>query len=190
MRRLSSPLFALVAIGVIAFLGKAALANCIAHQPRNTVFTPPDLPFQWDCVTAGPLYEHERSWYLVTFKVKNQGQRRTVALKMQANIMDAFGDVLLSVPIIENANLGNGDSDGAVWAFHPPFSYHSVDHVSFEVLAVKFADGTVWKNPKELKTGPEPEARARLQRYAITAMNYDMESVIAPSPSPTPTRLH
>lgn len=189
MRRSSSPLFALLAIGIIAALGKAALANCIAHQPPNMVFSPPDLPLQWGCVTAGPLYEHQRNWYLITFKVTNQGQRRTAAFKMQANIVDAFGDILLSVPIVENASLGNGDSDGAVWSFHPPFSYQSVDHVVFHVLAVKFADGTLWNSPKEVKTGMLPSAHARLQRFAITGLNYDMGSVIAPSPSPTPSRF-
>jgi len=164
----------------------AAFANCIAHQPANMVFTPPALPLSWDCVTAGPLYEHERNWYLVTFKVTNRGEKRTAAFKMQANMIDTFGDVLLSVPIVETANLGSGDSDGAVFAFHPPFPHKSVEHVTFALLALKYADGNVWKNPVAMKTGPELGAAARLQRFPITALNYDMGSVIVPSPTPSP----
>jgi len=185
VRRDRSILLALAAAFASIAFGSGVLANCIAHQPANMVFTPPPLPLAWDCVTAGPLYEHERTWYLVTFRVTNQGAKRTAAFKLQANVMDTFGDILLSVPITETASLGRGDADGAVFAFHPPFPRGSVDHVAFAVLAVKYADGSVWKSPEQLKTGPEPGAAARLSRFPITGLNYDMGSVIVPSPSPT-----
>ena len=177
------------AVAMASIVSVPAWANCIAHQPADMVFKPPQgLALAWDCVTAGPLYEHERRWYVITFKVTNSGGRRTTALKLQADLVDAFGDVVLSVPIVENANLGTGHSDAAVWAFHPVVSPNSIDHVSFHVLAVKFADGTLWKNPAEPKAGPTPPPRAALQRFSIT--EYDMGSVIAPSPSPTATRRH
>jgi hypothetical protein len=164
-------------------------ANCIAHQPANMRFTPPaDLPLSWSCVTAGPLYEHERRYFLVTFKVTNHGEKRTEALKMQANVVDTFGDVLLSVPIVESAHLGKGDSDGAVFAFRPPFPANSVDHVSFYVLAVKWSDGTVWKAPAPPKTGTIAGAGVALQRFSMRWNNYDIGSEIVPSPSPSPTR--
>ena|ERR1700680_2608611 len=172
-------------------LSAIASANCIAHQPPNMQFTPPpDLQLKWDCVTAGPLYEHERRWYIVTFKVTNEGTRRTEALKMQANIVDTFGEVLLTVPVIDNAKLGQGDSNGAVFAFHPTFSPNSVDHVNFFVLAVKFADGSVWKNPLVPKSGPTAGGNVALQRFPMRWDTYDIGSEIAPSPSPYPTYSH
>lgn len=175
----------------MAGLGSPAAANCIAHQPANAKFTPPSgLSFQWDCVTAGPLYEHERRWYLVTFKFTNVGQLRTEAVKMQANLVDAFGEILLSIPIIENARLGNGDADGAVWAFRSPVDPHSVDHVNFFVLAAKFVDGTLWTSPHASpKIGPTPGPRADLRRFSM-AGNYDIGSVINPTPGPRPTRYY
>jgi len=184
-----------VVFGVAACLTVAlaasmpAWANCIAHQPRNMEFVPPkDLPMRWDCVTAGPLYEHTRKWYIVTFKVTNQGPRRTEARMMQANIVDTFGDVMLSVPITDNANLGRGDSNGAVFAFHPPFSPNSVDHVNFYVLAVKFTDGSIWKSADTPKTGPIASGQVALQRFPMRWDTYDIGSEIAPSPSPYPSR--
>ena len=152
-------------------------------------FTPPaGLQMTWTCVTAGPLYEHERSWYIITFKVRNDGAVRTEALKMQADVVDAFGDDLLSVPIVENARLATGDTDGAVFAFHPPFVPSSVDHVNLHVLAVRFADGSVWKNSSPAPTsGATPPPRAALQRFSMRWDSYDIGSVIAPSPSPSPS---
>jgi hypothetical protein len=169
--------------------GGAAQASCIAHQPPNMRFTAPaDLPLSWSCVTAGPLYEHERRWFLITFKLSNHGAKRTEALKMEANIYDTFGDILMTVPIVEAARLGNGDSDGAVFAFHPPFTPKSVDHVTFSVLAVKWSDGTVWKTPNPPKTGTMLGADVALQRFSMRWDNYDIGSDIVPSPSPTPAR--
>lgn len=142
----------------------------------------------WDCVTGGPLYDHETSWFIVTFKATNTDARRVAAMKLQANFVDAFGDVLRTVPIVENARLGNGDSDGAVWAFRPAVDKNSLDHVAFYVLAVKYEDGSLWHyaGPPP-KSGPTPAPRAGLRRFPITTLNYDMGSVIAPSPSPSPS---
>lgn len=124
--------FVLCLASMLGASGAAGRANCIAHQPPNMRFTPPaNLPLSWNCVTAGPLYEHERRRFLITFNVTNHGTKRTGALKMQANIVDTFGDILMTVPIVETARLGNGDSDGAVFAFRPPFPAKSVDHVAF-----------------------------------------------------------
>jgi hypothetical protein len=166
-----------------------AWANCIAHQPPNAIFPAPRGPeLQWTCVTGGPLFGHERNWYLVTFKVTNAGERRTAALKLQANLVDAFGDVLLAIPIVENAKLGTGDSDAAVWAFHPRIDPNSIDHVAFGVLAVKYVDGDVWTNPASpLKAGPTPAPEAALRRFSIAWDTYDMSDVIAPKPSPSPS---
>jgi hypothetical protein len=152
-------------------------------------FTPPaSLPLTWNCVTAGLLYEHQRRYFLITFKVTNDGEKRTEALKLQANIVDTFGDILLTVPIVEAARLGNGDSDGAVFAFQPPFPPKSVDHVSFYVLAVKWSDGSVWNAPALPKSGRSSGADVALQRYSMGWNNYDIGSEIAPSPSPSPSR--
>jgi len=185
--------FFAAAAGLLSLVALAGIAsaNCIAHQPPNMQFTPPaGLPLKWDCVTAGPLYEHTRRWYIVTFKVTNEGARRTQALKMQANIFDTFGDVLLTVPIVDNANLGQGNSNGAVFAFHPPFAPNGVDHVVFYLLAIKYADGGVWKNPVEPKSGPVAGGQVALQRFPMRWDTYDIGSEIVPSPSPSPTRVH
>jgi len=137
------------AIVATAASGAAARANCLAHQPANMRFTPPDgLGLSWECTTAGPwVYNRGRDWYFITFKVTNHGARQANALKLQANLVDAFGDVLLTVPITESAQLDDGQSDGAVYAFHNPVPANSIDHVDFMVLAVSYADGSVWANP-------------------------------------------
>src|SRR5579864_4927919 len=191
-RWLSRSLHAInLAFGLTLSLSTAALGNCIAHQPPNMRFTPPpDLQLRWECVTAGPLYEHTRRWYIITFKVTNAGARRTEALKMQANVVDTFGDVILTVPITDNASLGQGNSNGAVFAFHPPFSPNSVDHVNFFVLALKYADGAVWKNSVVPKSGTLAGGQVALQRFPMRWDTYDIGSEIAPSPSPYPTRSH
>lgn len=177
----------LIIASLLSVSAAPARANCIAHQPPNMRFTPPaNLPFTWNCVTAGPLYEHERRWFLVTFKVTNHSAKRTQALKMQANIVDTFGDILMTVPIVESAVLGNGDSDGAVFAFHPPFTPKSIDHVNFYVLAVKWSDGTVWQAPAPPETRTTPGGNVALQRFSMRWSNYDISSDIVPSPSPTP----
>jgi hypothetical protein len=176
-------------LAIVALVMRPAEANCIAHQPPNARFTPPAaVPLTWDCVVGGPLYEHERDWFIIAFKVTNAGQRRVDALKLQANVVDAFGEVLQTIPIVENAKLGHGDADGAVWAFRPGFDKNSVDHVAVYLLAVKYADGTIWSaEGRAPKTGPTPDPRARLRRFAIRWDTYDMSSEIAPSPSPSPT---
>jgi hypothetical protein len=75
--------------------------------------------------------------------------------------------VLRTVPIVENARLGAGDSDAAAW---------------------EYEDGSLWHAPgPEPKTGPTPAPAARLSRFPMTGMNYDMGSVIEPPPSPTPS---
>ncbi|MGD0473872.1 MAG: hypothetical protein ABSB70_11775 [Candidatus Velthaea sp.] len=186
VRRLAvGVLFAAVAV---AALREPARANCIAHQPANAQFTPPPgLQMSWDCVTGGPLFEHERAWFIVTFKATNTDQRRVQAMKLQANFVDAFGDVLRTIPIVENARLGTGDSDAAVWAFRPTIDKNSLDHVAFFVIAVKYEDGSLWRSsPPEPRIGPTPAPSAGLRRFAMTGMNYDMGSVIVPPPSPTP----
>jgi hypothetical protein len=112
----------ILAVALVAIVGFAspARANCIAHQPANAQFTPPpNLQMTWECVTGGPLFGHEREWFIVTFKATNTDPRRVSAMKLQANFVDAFGDVLRTIPIIENARLGTGDSDGAVLGFSP-----------------------------------------------------------------------
>jgi hypothetical protein len=180
-----------VAFAVVLSAGFAspARANCIAHQPANARFTPPPgLRMTWDCVTGGPLFDHERAWFIVTFKATNTDSRRVRAMKLQANFVDAFGDVLRMVPIVENARLGTGDSDAAAWAFRPTVDKNSLDHVAFYVIAVKYEDGSLWRAPgPEPKTGPTPAPAARLNRFSMTGMNYDMGSVIEPPPSPTPS---
>jgi hypothetical protein len=187
LRRL--PGGAIVALVAIAGLAGPARANCIAHQPANAQFTPPpELQMTWDCVTGGPLFGHERAWFIVTFKATNTDQRRVTAMKLQANFVDAFGDVLRIVPIIENARLGTGDSDAAVWAFRPTVDKNSLDHVALYVIAVKYEDGSLWHaSGPEPKTGPTPAPNAGLRRFPMTGMNYDMGSVIVPPPSPTPS---
>jgi hypothetical protein len=178
---------ALAVIAIAALAGPAA-ANCIAHQPANAKFTPPaGLQMSWECVTGGPLYDHERERFIVTFKATNTDARRVQAMKLQANFVDAFGDVLRTIPIIENARLSTGDSDAAVWAFRPTVDKNSLDHVAFYVLAVKYEDGSVWHaEGAEPKVGPTPAPSARLRRFPMTGMNYDMGDVIVPPPSPTP----
>lgn len=152
-----------------------ARANCIAHQPPNMRFeAPADLRLKWSCVTAGPLYEHSRRWYLITFKVTNAGPKRTQALKMQANVIDAFGDVLATVPITENARLGNGDSDGADFAFHPPFPANGVGRWNHLARA------------GYSKNGQGDGTDVALQRFPMRWDNYDISDVILPSPSPSP----
>jgi hypothetical protein len=121
------------------------------------------------------------------FKATNTDVRRVQAMKLQANFVDAFGDVLRTIPIIENARLGTGDSDAAVWAFRPAVDKNSLDHVAFFVIAVKYEDGSLWRAPGDApKAGPTPAPSARLRRFPMTGMNYDMGSVIVPPPSPTP----
>ncbi len=173
----------------VALLTAAASANCVAHQPPNMRFTPPaGLALQWKCLAAGPLYEHERRWSIVVFKVTNTGAARTAAIKAQVNYIDAFGGILLSLPIVENANLSTGDSDGAVFAFHPPFPPNSVDHAVFYVLAVKFADGHVWHNSEHPpKGGTAAGSQIALRRYPLHWDSYDIGSTIVPSPSPSPS---
>lgn len=187
---LSKGLFVVGAASLLlATLCAPSLGNCIAHQPPNMRFTPPrELELKWECTTAGPLYEHARRWYIITLKVTNEGARRVQALKMQADIVDAFGDVLLAVPITENANIGQGNSDGAVFAFHPPFPPNSADHVNFYLLAVRYVDGGVWKSATEPKSGPALGARGALRRFPMRWDTYDIGSEIAPTPSPYPRR--
>jgi hypothetical protein len=177
------------ALFIILSLAAPARANCIAHQPPNAQFIPPpSLQMTWECVTGGPLYDHERNWFIVAFKATNTDTRRVQAMKLQANVVDAFGDVLRTVPIVENARLRTGDSDGAVWAFQPAVDANSIDHVAFYVLAVKYESGSVWTHPgPPPKSGPTPAPRAKPQRFSITGLNYNMGDVIAPSPSPSPT---
>jgi hypothetical protein len=176
-------------IFIVVSTATPARANCIAHQPPNARFiAPPGLQMTWECVTGGPLYDHERDWFIITFKATNTDTRRVQAMKLQANVVDAFGDVLRTVPIVENARLGTGDSDGAVWAFRPTVDTNSIDHVAFYVLAVKYESGPVWTYPgPSPRSGPTPSPRAKLQRFSIGGLNYDMGGVIAPSPSPSPT---
>jgi hypothetical protein len=149
---------AALAVLTVAGLAGPAAANCIAHQPANAQFNPPaGLQINWDCVTGGPLYDHEREWFIVTFKATNTDARRIAAMKLQANFVDAFGDVLRTVPIVENARLSTGDSDAAVWAFRPTVDKNSLDHVAFYVIAVKYEDGSLWNAPgSEPKAGPTP----------------------------------
>jgi hypothetical protein len=172
----------------VAGLAGPAAANCIAHQPANAQFTPPAaLQMTWDCVTGGPLYEHEHEWFIVTFKATNADPRRVQAMKLQANFVDAFGDVLRMIPIVENARLSTGDADAAVWAFRPTVDKNSLDHVAFYVIAVKYEDGSLWRaEGPEPKAGPTPAPGARLRRFPMTGMNYNMGDVIVPPPSPTP----
>jgi hypothetical protein len=179
---------AALALIAIARLAGPANANCIAHQPANAQFTPPPgLQMSWDCVTGGPLYDHERDWFIVTFKATNTDPRRVQAMKLQANFVDAFGDVLRTIPIVENARLSTGDSDAAVWAFRPTVDKNSLDHVAFHVIAVKYEDGSLWHaDGPQPKAGPTPAPSARLRRFPMTGMNYNMGDVIVPPPSPTP----
>jgi hypothetical protein len=179
---------AALAVSALAALAAPAAANCIAHQPANAQFTPPpNLQMTWDCVTGGPLYEHERDWFIVTFKATNTDSRRVQAMKLQANFVDAFGDVLRTLPIVENARLSTNDSDAAVWAFRPTVDKNSLDHLAFYVIAVKYEDGSLWHaEGPEPKAGPTPTPSARLRRFPMTGMNYDMGDVIVPPPSPTP----
>ena len=176
-------------LAAIFALSTPALANCIAHQPANAVFTPPpQLQLTWDCVTAGSLYDHVKHWYILTFKATNADSRRLVAMKLRYDLFDAFGDVLQTIPIVENARLGNGDSDAAVWAFHPQVDPNSIDHVAFHVLAVKFDSGEPWTTTAPLPSpGPTLAPRAALQRFPIRWDSYDMGGVIAPTPSPSPS---
>ncbi|MEO6990949.1 MAG: hypothetical protein ABI346_03270 [Candidatus Baltobacteraceae bacterium] len=176
-------------LAALVALGAPATANCIAHQPANAVFSPPAaLQLQWDCVTAGSLYDHAKRWYILTFKATNADQRRLVAMKLRYDLVDAFGEILMTVPVVENAKLGNGDSDAAVWAFHPQVDPNSIDHVAFHVLAAKFDTGPPWTSSAALPSpGPTPAPRAGLQRFPIHWNTYDMGSVIAPSPSPSPS---
>jgi hypothetical protein len=187
-RRRLALIVTVTALAVAAAAGPAR-ANCIAHQPADARFTPPPgLQMTWQCVTGGPLYDHEQAWFIVTFKATNTDARRVQAMKLQANFVDAFGDVLRTIPIIENARLGTGDSDAAVWAFRPAVDKNSLDHVAFFVVAVKYEDGSLWHAPGDApKAGPTPAPSARLRRFPMTGMNYDMGSVIVPPPSPTPS---
>jgi hypothetical protein len=74
------------------------------------------------------------------------------------------------------------------WAFRPTVDKNSLDHVAFSVIAVKYEDGSLWRDPgAEPKMGPTPAPSARLRRFSITGMNYDMSDVIVPPPSPTPS---
>jgi hypothetical protein len=183
------PLGVILIVVAICGLASPTRANCIAHQPANAQFTPPPtLQMTWECVTGGPLFGHERAWFIVTFKATNTDTRRVRAMKLQANFVDAFGDVLRMVPIVENARLGTGDSDAAAWAFRPTVDKNSLDHVALYVIAVKYEDGSLWRAADpEPKTGPTPAPSARLTRFPMTGMNYDMGSVIVPPPSPTPS---
>jgi hypothetical protein len=157
--------------------GTPASANCIAHQPAEMQFTPPDnLGLQWECVTAGPwglnngpwAYNNGSDWYFITFKVTNENARRTEALKMQANMVDAFGDILLTVPIAEEAQLGRGNFDEAVFGFHNPVPSTSISHVDFSLVAVQYADGGVWQNPDVPKTGPLAGPQIAIQRFPMS----------------------
>jgi hypothetical protein len=98
--------------------------------------------------------------------VTNEGDRPVNAVKLQADMVDSFGDVILTIPISENAPLGQGGVDGAVFAFHSPVPPSSIDHVNFAVLAVRFDDGSVWSNADLPQRGPVADQVA-LRRYPM-----------------------
>jgi hypothetical protein len=138
-----------------ASLSAVAQANCIAHQPANAqIAAPASLNLSWECVTGGPVQlTGGASYYAVTFRVTNEGMRRTQSLQLQANLVDPAGNVVLTVPINESAQLGQGNADGAVYLFPEPPNLKA-DHTEVFLLAVQYADGGMWKTTQPPPVGP------------------------------------
>jgi hypothetical protein len=113
------------------------------------------------------IYNRGRNWYFITFKATNEDSRQVQALKVQANFVDAFGDILLTIPFSENVQLSQGGSDGAVFAFHSPVPPNSINQIDFSALAVRFADGSVWQDADVPEIGPIADASVALKRFPI-----------------------
>jgi hypothetical protein len=146
---------------IIVLTATGAFAGCPSIF-RGAVNTPNDAsPLSWNC-PAG--FAKQPYWFALFFDLQNQTVRRTSAVKMQANLVDAFGDIVQTWSFTENANLGSGDLDTAIWNVRESSAVQSSDHVDLYVLAIKYQDGSVWRSPTTPKVGPTPGPDDRFSR--------------------------
>lgn len=139
-----------------------ALSCSDLHAKPVNVIAPADASLAW----PWKVYYSNDYWFNVVFSLQNTSGKRTAAVKMQANLVDAFSTVLETWPIVESAKLSSGDIDHATWAVRcsDPVTA-GIDHVDLYVLAIKYDDGSTWQtsNPAP-PIGPMPPADSHFMR--------------------------
>lgn len=103
-------------------------------------------------------------WFNLNFTARNTSPKRTVAVKLQANLLDAFGSIVETWPIVENTSLGTSDEDMATFGVRKSAAVQSVKSIDLYLLAIKYEDGSVWTSDLHPHVGPTPAPNEKLQR--------------------------
>ena len=151
----------LVATAAVAFasFGLASVAPASADCPQSkTTLLPSDAPIGLMCSSFGPNGAGSETRFDLRVYLTNRGKAKTTAVKLQANMFDAFGTLVGTWQFDEPMGLdpGTSDYDNALYGQRMLPAIQTVDHVDLYVLGVAYADGTTWSTPVKPDVGPTP----------------------------------
>jgi hypothetical protein len=147
--------FSFVATAVLML---AALVPALADCPQSkTKLLPSDAPIGLMCSSFGPNGPNNDRFDLRVY-LTNRGALKTTAVKLQANMFDAFGSLVRTWQFDEPMGLDPGTTnyDNALYGQRMLPEIQTVDHVQLYVLGVAYADGTTWTTTLKPDVGPTP----------------------------------
>ena len=150
------------AIALVAAVLPASAASC--PQSKMNVL-PSDAPIGLMCSSFGPNGANGDRFELRVY-LTNHGKAKTTAVKLQANMFDAFGTLVRTWQFDEPMGIapGSADYDNALYGQHMIPAIQTVDHVDLYVLGVAYADGTTWTTAIKPDVGPTPSPDDRFHR--------------------------
>ena len=141
-----------------AALTLASVVPALADCPQSkTHLLPSDAPIGLMCSSFGPNGTNGDRFDLRMY-LTNNGKAKTTAVKMQANMFDAFGTLVQTWQFDEPMGLDPNTTnyDNAPYGQRMLPAIQTVDHVDLYVLGVAYADGTTWTTATKPDIGPTP----------------------------------
>ncbi len=144
-----------VASAVVALaLAAPAVADC---PQSKTKLLPADAPIGLMCSSFGPNGPNADRFDFRMY-LTNLGKAKTTAVKLQANMYDAFGSLVRTWQFDEPMGLDPGtvNYDNALYGEHMIPAIQTVDHIDLFVLGVAYVDGSTWTTTAKPDVGPTP----------------------------------
>ena len=159
----------LITLAATAALTLATAAAAGADCPTsNLSLLPADAPIGLACSSYGPNGTASEPRFDMRVYLTNVGKAKTTAVKLQANMFDAFGTLVRTWQFDEPMGLdpGTTDYDNALYGQRMEPAIQTVARVDLYVLGVAYADGTTWTAPiKAPAVGPTPAPEEHFHRY-------------------------
>ena len=158
-RGYAKPMKYLITLAATAVVALASAVPALADCPQSkTTLLPSNAPIALMCSSFGPNGTSAEPRFDLRVYLANRGNVRTTAVKLQANMFDAFGTLVESWQFDEPMSLdpGTTDYDNALYGQRMEPAIQTVDHVDLYVLGVAYADGTTWTTTAKPEVGPLP----------------------------------